>query len=117
MTGQPPNTLSQSPERGQGGRLPDSPATNGRLAGAAAMLTHGVASVSLHHWRSGLRSRHARSQRRTTPAPTKLSYSLAVKGFSPFSGANHALHLTGRSRSRFLCFPNVLGGSSPALGR
>lgn len=44
MTGQPPNKRSQSPERGRRFRSRGRSATNGRLAGAAAMLTHGVAA-------------------------------------------------------------------------
>jgi len=92
MTGQPPNNMSQSPERGRGCPLPDSTATNGRLAGAAAMLTHGVTSESLHHWRSGLLPRYARGLCSTprTLAHANPSYSLAVKD-RICSGANHAL--------------------------
>jgi len=87
MTGQPPNTMSQSPERGQHRPSPGGTATNGRLAGAATMLTHGVAIGSRHHWQSGLHPRHAREQPNTATTLLKLSYSLAVKRFSPFSGA------------------------------
>ena len=97
MTGQPPNTMSQSPERGRQGSLRSRAATNGRLAGAAAMLTHGVAIVSRHHWQSGLLPRHAHRDFTTPPAPANHScaspaspcYSLAVKSSAACSGANH----------------------------
>jgi hypothetical protein len=95
MTGQPPNKMSQSPERGRGRPLPGDTATNGRLAGAATMLTHGVTTVSLHHWLSGLHPRHARGFCSTlhTSAYSNPSYSLAVKD-RVCSGANHALQRT-----------------------
>ena len=97
MMGQPPNTMSQSPERGRQGSLRSRAATNGRLAGAAAMLTHGVAIVSRHHWQSGLLPRHAHRDFTTPPAPANHScaspaspcYSLAVKSSAACSGANH----------------------------
>ena len=116
MTGQPPNTMSQSPERGQCRPWPGGTATNGRLAGAAAMLTHGVTSASLHHWRSGLLPRHARGHGSTprTFAHTNPSYSLAVKD-RVCSGANHARQRTRPSRSG--CNPCVPRAGSLSLGR
>jgi hypothetical protein len=42
MTGQPPNQIGQSPERDRSSL--QSSVTNDRLAGAATMLTHGVAA-------------------------------------------------------------------------
>ena len=91
MTGQPPNQISQSPERGRHGTSRNRAATNGRLAGAAAMLTHGVGGLSpLHHWRFGLLSRHTlRHSGRAAFFPHSC-YSRAVKG-SACSVANHAL--------------------------
>jgi Transposase len=91
MTGQPPNQMSQSPERGRHGTSRNRAATNGRLAGAAAMLTHGVSGLSpLHHWRFGLLSRHAlRHSGRAAFFPHSC-YSRALKG-SACSVANPAL--------------------------
>ena len=110
MTGQPPNTVSQSPERGQPDSLRSHAATNGRLAGAAAMLTHGVARVSLHHWQSGLRSRSAHPQRSTPLTPANPSYSLAVTA-TACSGANHA-----DRNSPYFC-NNVLDSDSNCSAR
>src|SRR5207237_1089858 len=99
MTEQPPNRMSQSPERGHRHSLRNSEATNGRLAGAAAMLTHGIAArtgrTSRHHWQSGLLSRQARRDLRTGRPPcASPCYSPAVKGLPSFSCANHALQRT-----------------------
>ncbi len=84
MTGQPPNKMSQSPERGHRSSLRSDCATNGRLAGAAAMLTHGVGGSllfePLHHWRFGLRSRHAHGEFAAVPRAMHACYSRAVKG-------------------------------------
>ena len=92
MTEQPPNKMSQSPERGRHNCLRSHAATKGRLAGAAAMLTHGVATQ--HRATIGIAAYvpAIRTRRPTTP-PTagQASYSPAVKGPSSFSGANHAL--------------------------
>ncbi len=91
MTGQPPNKMSQSPERGRRFRSRGRSATNGRLAGAAAMLTHGVAA----HRRATI-GIPAYTPVTRDPLPTrtrakaKPCYSPAVKIFS-FSGANPAL--------------------------
>ena len=115
MTGQPPNTMSQSPVRGRRVSLRNRAATNGRLAGAAAMLTHGVAIVSRHHWRSGLLPHHARRDFTTPPAPAQPSYSLAVKAPPACSGANHALQRT--RPSRHCCNRGVPRAGSLSLGR
>jgi hypothetical protein len=81
MTGQPPNQMSQSPERGRHGTSRSRAATNGRLAGAAAMLTHGVGGLSpLHHWRFGLLSRHAHRHSGRAAFFPHSCYSRAVKG-------------------------------------
>ena len=93
MTEQPPNEMSQSPERGRQVRSRRPTATKGRLAGAAAMLTHGVAIGSRHHWHSGLDSRHTRPHRSTPWRFATPCYSHAVEGLT-FSGANHALQRT-----------------------
>ena len=81
MTGQPPNQISQSPERGRHGTSRSRAATNGRLAGAAAMLTHGVGGLSpLHHWRFGLLSRHTLPHSGRAAFFPHSCYSRAVKG-------------------------------------
>ena len=81
MTEQPPNQMSQSPERGRHGTSRSRAATNGRLAGAAAMLTHGVGGLSpLHHWRFGLLSRHAHRHSGRAAFFPHSCYSRAVKG-------------------------------------
>ncbi len=91
MTGQPPNKMSQSPERGRRCCSRSRSATNGRLAGAAAMLTHGVTA----HRRTTIGIPAylpaTRTQGSITARPgVKPCYSRAVKSFT-FSGANHAL--------------------------
>ena len=115
MTGQPPNQISQSPERGRHGTSRNRAATNGRLAGAAAMLTHGVGGLSpLHHWRFGLLSRHTlRHSGRAAFFPHSC-YSRAVKG-SACSVANHALQRTRPLRSGCNRTPSWAGSLS--LGR
>ena len=92
MTEQPPNKMSQSPERGRHACVRSHAATKGRLAGAAAMLTHGVATrgratIGIPAYVPAIRTRRPI----TPPASGQPSYSPAVKGFSAFSGANHAL--------------------------
>src|SRR5262245_44480257 len=94
MTGQPPNLMSQSPERGLGRSLRSSEATNGRLAGAAAMLTDGIAAQTASPLAIRPTSRHAHCHSLTRARHLHASYSPAVKGFSPFSGANPALQRT-----------------------
>ena len=81
MTGQPPNKMSQSPERGRQASLRKTGATNGRLAGAATMLTHGVNGLwPLHHWRDGLHSRHTQCDLVKNRRQKHSCYSRAVKG-------------------------------------
>ncbi len=94
MTGQPPNKMSQSPERGRRCCSRSRSATNGRLAGAAAMLTHGVTA----HRRTTIGIPAylpaTRIQGSIIARPgVKPCYSRAVKSFS-FSGANQAMQLT-----------------------
>ena len=92
MTEQPPNKMSQSPERGRHPGWRRRTATKGRLAGAAAMLTHGVATqgcatIGIPAYVPAIRA----SRPTTPPAARQPCYSPAVKGPASFSGANHAL--------------------------
>ncbi len=89
MTEQPPNKMSQSPERGQSARSRRPTATKGRLAGAAAMLTHGVATIrratiGIAAYVPAIRA----ASPTTPPAVGQPCYSPAVKGSRTFSGAN-----------------------------